>query len=277
MSCLTLKSRKSFSRIKWQHSPTRVNYITVLPALPQSKFTANVTSGVAPLRVDFTNLSTGTISNFLWDFGDGNTTSDRDVSHREQSVKFKRAYKDPIVAAKSFSANGGELGVVKVSKVNQDGFTIQIQEWDHLDGTHVFEDVSYIVAEKGRYKLPTGAWLEAGEFVVDSDSAGGPVPFLSEFSVRPVVIASTNSMNGPSTSTLRLFDVGTSGFSALLQEQERNGINYLVGSASYIAIEPSIGVANGYKYKWTQSEQYYTCVAQGKFCYAIYYGSSFSC
>jgi PKD repeat protein len=38
-------------------------------------FMANVTSGIVPLTVNFTNLSSGIISGWNWDFGDGVTTT----------------------------------------------------------------------------------------------------------------------------------------------------------------------------------------------------------
>lgn len=45
-------------------------------------FTANTRSGYAPLTVQFTDLSTGDISGWLWDFGDGTPTStSRNPSH----------------------------------------------------------------------------------------------------------------------------------------------------------------------------------------------------
>jgi PKD repeat protein len=40
-----------------------------------ANFTGNPLAGLAPLTVTFTNASTGSISNYLWDFGDGTTTN----------------------------------------------------------------------------------------------------------------------------------------------------------------------------------------------------------
>jgi len=37
-----------------------------------------VTSGFAPLEVQFTDQSTGTISSWSWNFGDGSTSNERD-------------------------------------------------------------------------------------------------------------------------------------------------------------------------------------------------------
>jgi PKD repeat protein len=48
---------------------------------PVAAFTASVTSGFAPLEVEFTDQSTGTISSWSWSFGNGSTSNERDPIH----------------------------------------------------------------------------------------------------------------------------------------------------------------------------------------------------
>ena len=45
------------------------------PAPPVAAFSANPTNGVAPLIVDFTGKSSGTVTSQVWMFGDGGTSS----------------------------------------------------------------------------------------------------------------------------------------------------------------------------------------------------------
>ncbi len=52
---------------------------------PVADFTASPTSGVAPLTVQFTNLSKGEITSYHWDFGDGVTSTERDPRHTYQN------------------------------------------------------------------------------------------------------------------------------------------------------------------------------------------------
>lgn len=52
----------------------RVSFSPIPP--PAAMFTANTTSGYAPLAVRFTDLSTGDVSGFLWSFGDGAVSSE---------------------------------------------------------------------------------------------------------------------------------------------------------------------------------------------------------
>jgi PKD repeat protein len=54
---------------------TQANYITVALPPPIVSFSAGPTFGVAPLIVTFTDTSTGNITNWFWDFGDGTTTN----------------------------------------------------------------------------------------------------------------------------------------------------------------------------------------------------------
>ncbi|HRH69996.1 MAG TPA: PKD domain-containing protein [Flavobacteriales bacterium] len=60
-------------------SDTTSTPITVAPGV-QALFSHNAVPGCAPLAVDFTNSSTGA-DNYLWDFGDGTTSTATDPSH----------------------------------------------------------------------------------------------------------------------------------------------------------------------------------------------------
>ena len=63
---------------------TKAGYILVSSAsatAPVANFTADKTSGVAPLSVNFTSTSTGSITSYAWIFGDGTTSGLQNPTH----------------------------------------------------------------------------------------------------------------------------------------------------------------------------------------------------
>ncbi|OQY29105.1 MAG: hypothetical protein B6243_11495, partial [Anaerolineaceae bacterium 4572_5.2] len=62
---------------------TRATYITATaPPIPvQVDFTASPLAGSAPLTVTFTDVSTGDITSWQWDFGDGSSSATQNPDH----------------------------------------------------------------------------------------------------------------------------------------------------------------------------------------------------
>src|SRR5690242_11423829 len=56
------------------------------PPAPVANFTASATTGAAPLAMNFTNTSTGTIASYAWTFGDGATSTALNPSHVYSAV-----------------------------------------------------------------------------------------------------------------------------------------------------------------------------------------------
>jgi len=66
---------------------TKTNYILVMAVeAPVADFTANPTSGEAPLMVAFSNTSSGMVDQYDWDFGDGGTSQEVNPEHTYVSV-----------------------------------------------------------------------------------------------------------------------------------------------------------------------------------------------
>jgi len=65
---------------------TQPSDITVNAAIPLSSFTANVTSGVKPLTVQFTDTSNNTPTGWYWTFGDGGTSTSENPVYTFSSV-----------------------------------------------------------------------------------------------------------------------------------------------------------------------------------------------
>ncbi|MDX1994988.1 MAG: PKD domain-containing protein [bacterium] len=60
--------------------------INVLAGAPTASFTTDVTEGTAPLTVQFTDTSTGEVTGWLWDFGDGTTSTEQNPVHTYEAA-----------------------------------------------------------------------------------------------------------------------------------------------------------------------------------------------
>ena len=63
------------------NTETFTDYIMVNWPAPIANFTANTTNGTQPLNVQFNDQSTGNVTSYNWDFGDGNTSTDENPTH----------------------------------------------------------------------------------------------------------------------------------------------------------------------------------------------------
>ncbi|UCC67955.1 MAG: PKD domain-containing protein [Armatimonadota bacterium] len=69
-----------------QDTETKLDYITVTEGQPPvADFVGEPTSGVAPLTVQFTDLSTNDPTSWSWTFGDGGTSEDQNPSYQYQN------------------------------------------------------------------------------------------------------------------------------------------------------------------------------------------------
>lgn len=76
--------------------------------VPSANFTSNVTSGTAPLSVQFNDTSNNTPTSWSWDFGDGNTSTEQNPRHTyTKTGKY-------TVKLTAFNANGNNT----VTKTN---------------------------------------------------------------------------------------------------------------------------------------------------------------
>jgi len=65
------------------NTTTKTDYITITSdtSAPVASFTSDANSGQVPFTVKFTDTSTGKVSSWNWDFGDGSTSTDQNPIH----------------------------------------------------------------------------------------------------------------------------------------------------------------------------------------------------
>lgn len=79
---------------------------------PSASFSVNPSAGVAPLTVQFSNLSTGTISTYAWVFGDGGTSSIASPSHLYQNAG---SYSATLTVSGAAGSSTSQPTVINVS------------------------------------------------------------------------------------------------------------------------------------------------------------------
>ena len=126
------------------------------PQAPRASFTANPTSGNAPLSVQFSDTSTGVISTWFWNFGNGQTSTERSPRVTFNSVGtynvfltvtgpggtsvatvpiiVRSAQIPPPVASFTFGPSAG-MAPLTVAFTNTSSGNISSVSWNFGDGT----------------------------------------------------------------------------------------------------------------------------------------------
>ena len=107
---------------------SQTGYITVEAAIPVSSFTANVTSGVKPLAVQFTDTSTNAPTGWYWSFGDGGTATQQNPVYTFSTAG---TYAVSLGASNSAGSNSttvsGYITVTNSASPPEASFTSDIQ------------------------------------------------------------------------------------------------------------------------------------------------------
>jgi len=105
------------SNEKGSNTLTKSSYIAVssVSNTPVSKFSASLTSGKAPLTVDFTDQSTGSPTAWKWTFGDGNNSTEKNPVH---TYNKSGLYSVTLTASNAKGSNAlTKTGYIAVSSV----------------------------------------------------------------------------------------------------------------------------------------------------------------
>ena len=72
----------SKAKTNYNHSRSNTaNNININPVYLDANFAADIQTGIWPIQVGFTDLSTGSPDTWVWDFGDGNTSIEQNPAH----------------------------------------------------------------------------------------------------------------------------------------------------------------------------------------------------
>ena len=152
-----------------------------------------------------------------------------------------KSFADPMVFTSAPTFNGDDGGVIRLTNIDNDGFDVAFNEWDHLDNQHVSEHFDYLVLDKGPVTMGDGTLIEVGEFSHDGTGEWRDVGFTDNFSQAPYVFLSIQTFYGTQPVVAVVKDITKNGFKAALMEEEALMDGHAIESISYIAIQPGSG------------------------------------
>ena len=224
------------------------------PQPPTAGFTSNTTSGYPPLLVQFTDTSTGSVTSWSWDFGDGNTSTSQYPSH---------TYSSPGAYTVSLSVSGPEgsntatkAGYITVNAAppGDDQYTKLLLHMDGANGSRTFVDSEITpktVTGYGNVQIST-AYSEFGgaSLQLDGNNSYLTVPPSTDWNFSGDFTIDFWWDNPGYYHASPIIETVGGGHSFLIEDQ--NGTVYLCissnGSAWDIAFEVQIGTSTNWSF-----------------------------
>ena len=199
----------------------KIDYITVSEPPPTANFSANPTSGAMPFTVQFTDASTGPITSWSWDFGDGvGTSSEQNPmyiynsagsytvtltvtgpggSDIETETDYITVYAPPVA---NFSANPTSgIKPLTVQFIDSSTGLITTWSWDFGDGgTSTAQSPSHIYTDAGLYTVTLTVTGPGG---TDPEIKAG---YVTVSELPPVADFTANRTNGIKQFTVEFTD-----------------------------------------------------------------------
>ena len=202
------------------HTAIRTNYIRALSALT-ADFTANIRTAIAPVRVDFTDLSGPEAQAWSWSFGTGATSTNQHPSHLYTNTGLFTV----TLSVTNIFPNGSKS-------------SNRLTRTSYINITSVQAVTNHYASKTGAHIHPFKTWAEAATNVADAVEAAGPGATVH---VAPGLWISGREINVPSNVVLR----STGGREGTLLDG--NGIHRVLRIQQHARVE-GFTIQNGFSH-----------------------------
>ncbi len=191
------------------------------------------------------------------------------LNHTAQTVDLGQHTTTPVIIASPLTYNGGQGAVAALNNITATQASVQVKEWDYLDGGHYPEDISLLALPPGRYPQADGSIWEVGHFTLSGTRQWHSISFNEIFEGTPYLFLTQQSQNDVETTSVRARNVSTTGFQAFMQEQESLNDGHSTETIGYLAIySPNQGgtadlFGASFNYQLSQLSLNHTWTAQG--------------
>ena len=176
-------------------------------------------------------------SNLMATVGEAGVSRERQANAQAwTTINLNNGYERPVVVMGPPSFNGGQPTTVRVRQAESNQFQYQLDEWDYLDGSHVSEDLGYLVVDEGTYRT------EDNRTVIAARQEGithnwTTVTFPQPFAAPPVILAQCATYNDPSAVVVRIRNRTATGFELRLQESRGQDGTHAAEQVHWVAMD----------------------------------------
>ena len=174
------------------------------------------------------------------------------LDHHSRTIQLNNSYVDPVVFALPLSYSGSDPAIARVTDLQDDNFSIYVQEAEYKDGYHIGESLSYLVLEAGTWELEDGTILEVGTVDTDSitTSEWESIDFASDFQQTPAIFSQVQTYNDANFVRTRQNNSTVDGFSLALEEEEvLRSSGHGIETVGWLAMELGSGSWSGFDYQ----------------------------
>ncbi len=166
------------------------------------------------------------------------------LNHVNRTIQLDGNYTNPVVFALPLSYNGGDPAIARITDIQNDSFSVYVQEAEYKDGIHTGENFSYVVLEAGTWELADGTILQVGN--VDLQSTGArnwkAINFSTDFQETPVILSQVQTDNDSQFVRTRQNFASGNGFKLTLEEEEALiSSGHATETVGWLAIESGTG------------------------------------
>ncbi|MEM7590757.1 MAG: CAP domain-containing protein [Cyanobacteria bacterium P01_A01_bin.83] len=175
-----------------------------------------------------------------------------DLNHVSQTIQLNNTYTNPVVFALPLSHNGGDPAIARITDIQNDSFSLYLQEAEYRDGKHAKESISYMVLEAGTWELGDGTLLEVGTVDTNAttNSSWSAINFENEFVNKPAILSQVQTQNGGQFVRTRQNSASADGFELAMEEEELlKNSGHAKETVGWLAIETGSGNWNGFDYQ----------------------------
>jgi PKD repeat protein len=236
-SGIVLMANNATTKVYW-HRDLVDGGGTTTPTAPTASFSPSAVQGPSPLKVDFTNTSTGAPTSFAWDFGDGTTsTAQTPPTHTfSNTTATAKTFTVTLVASNaagssapftrtitvdpaptltaSFTATKGADNQTFTFTDTSSGGSVTSRTWDFGDGT--------VVSGAAATATIDHPYKTAGAFTVTLTVNDGTGPHSANQVIRAGATAGTTTLN-PVADTQVKSDSASTNYGTLTTVRVRGG------------------------------------------------------